>query len=173
MDNFQEWVDPLITDKSGCQFFISMLYKTIFFMLLCIFQAKVTTCEIIVCVIEILSKSVILTPIAIYKCFNKPQIRHTKKHRRASNGSGIFSHNLRKSKKSCYNKRNYKTGRHSCRPTFIKRNSRTKRTTTKHTSQDLKIKGRKLGTFKSPLLKYLTFFSEPSIIGVITKISTI
>ena len=32
----------------------------------------------------------------------------------------------------------------------MKRNSRTKQTTTNDTSQDLKIKDRKLGTFKSP-----------------------
>ena len=51
MDNYQEWVDPPTTDKSGCQFLISMLCKFICFMLLCTFQAKVTTCETIVCAI--------------------------------------------------------------------------------------------------------------------------
>ena len=34
MDNYQEWVDPPMTDKSGCQFPISMLGKIICFMLL-------------------------------------------------------------------------------------------------------------------------------------------
>ena len=38
MDNYQEWVDPPTTDKSGCEFLISMLCKFIYFMLLCSFQ---------------------------------------------------------------------------------------------------------------------------------------
>ena len=67
MDNYQEWVDPPMTDKLGCQFIIFMLCKCICFMLLCTFQAKVTTCETIVCAIKTLAKAVISTPIAIYK----------------------------------------------------------------------------------------------------------
>ena len=67
MNNYQEWVDPPMTNKSGCQFLISMLCKFICFMLLCTFQAKVTTCETIVCVIKTLSKAVISMPITIYK----------------------------------------------------------------------------------------------------------
>ena len=162
-----------MTDKSGCHFLLSMLCKFICFMLLCTFQAKVTTCETIVCAIKTLSEAAISTPITIYKWFNKPGIQHTKKNLKTSNGSGKFSHNLRKSKKSCYNKRNCKTGRHGRRHTFMKRNSQTKRTTTNNTSQDLKIKGRKLGTFKSPLLKDLTICSEPSIVKKTTNILTI
>ena len=141
MDNYQEWVDPPMTDKSGCEFLISMLCKFICFMLLCTFQAKVTACETFVCAIR---------TIAIYRWFNKPQTRHTKKDLKTSNGSGKFSHKLCKSQKSCFNKHNCKTGRHGCQHTFMKRNSRTKQTTTNDTSQDLKIKDRKLGTFKSP-----------------------
>ena len=87
------------TPNSGYQFLHSMLYKVICFMILCTFRAKVTTCKTIVYVIETLSNIVISTPIAIYKWFNKPRIRHTKKHRKTSNGSGIFSHNLLASKK--------------------------------------------------------------------------
>ena len=37
MDNYQEWVDPPTTDKSGCEFLIFMLCKFIYFMLLCAF----------------------------------------------------------------------------------------------------------------------------------------
>ena len=146
-------------------------------MLLCKFQARITAYETIVWGIKTLSKAVISTPIVIYKWFNKPRTRHIKKDLKTSNGSGKFSHKLRKSKKSCYNKRNCKTGRYGHRHTFMKRNSRTKRTTTNDTSQELKIKGRKLGTFKSPLppllLKDLTIYSKRSIIGVIAKIATI
>ena len=59
--------------------------------------------------IDTLSNVVISTPIALYNWFNKPRIRHFKKHRNTSNGSGKFSHNLRASKKSCYNERNCKS----------------------------------------------------------------
>ena len=55
----------------------------------------------------------------------------------------------------------------------MKHKSQTKRATTNNLNQDLKIKGRKLGTFKSLLLEDLTVCSEPPIVGVITKISTI
>ena len=119
-------------------------------MLLCTLKASVNTCKTIVYVIETLSDVVISMPIAMYKWFNKPCIRHTKKHHQTSNGSGKFSHNLCASKIFCYNKRNCKSGRHGCRHTFMKRKSRTKRATTNNLNQDLKIKGRKLGTFKSP-----------------------
>ena len=121
--------------------------------ILCLFQAKVTTCETIVCVTKRLLKAVISMSIAIYKWFNKPGIRHTKKHCKTNNGSGKFSHNLCKSLKSCYNERNYKIGRHGCQHTFMKRNSETKRNTTNITSQDLKIKGKKLGTSNPPSSK--------------------
>ena len=52
MDNYQEWVDPPTTDKSGYEFLISMLCKFICFMLLCTFQTKVTACETFVCAIK-------------------------------------------------------------------------------------------------------------------------
>ena len=92
----------ILTPNSGYQFLYSMLCNFFCFMLIFIFKAKVTTCKTIVYVIETLSKVVSSTPIAIYKWFNKPQIRHTKKHCKTSNGSVKFSHNLRASKKSCY-----------------------------------------------------------------------
>ena len=142
-------------------------------MLLYTFQAKVTTCEPIAYVIETLSEVVISTPIVIYKWFNKPRIRHTKKHRKTNNNSGKFSHNFCARKKACYNKRNCKSGRHSPQYTFMKRKSRTNQTTTNNTNQNLKIKGKKLATFKSPLLEDLTVCSEPLIVGVITKVLTI
>ena len=112
MDNYQEWVDPPTTDKTGCEFLISVLCKFFCFMLLYTFQVKATACGTFVCVIRTLSKVIISKPIAIYKCFNKPRTRHTKKHCKASNGSGKFSHKLPKSKKSCYNEPNCKTGIH-------------------------------------------------------------
>ena len=111
------------TPNSGWEFLRSMLYKIIYFMLLCTFKAKVITCNTIEYVLETLSEAVILTPIAIHKWFNKPCIRHTKKHGEMSNDCGIFSHKLYTSKKSCYNKRNCKSGRHGCRHTFMKRKS--------------------------------------------------
>ena len=139
-----------MTDKSGYQFLHSMLCKIICFMLLCTFKAKVTTCKTIVYLIETLSEVAISTPIAMYKWFNKPWIQHTKKRHKTNNDSGKIYHNLRASKKSCYNKCNCKSGRHSRQHTFMKHKSRTKGATTHNSNQDLKIKGTKLGTFKSP-----------------------
>ena len=133
------------TPDSGYQFLHSMLYKVIFFMLFCTFKARVTTCKTIVYVIDNFSDVVISTPITMYDQFNKPHIRH-----KTSNGSGEFFHNLCASKKSCYNKQNCKSGKYGCRHTFMKYKSRTKRVTIDNSNQDLKIKGRKLGTFKSP-----------------------
>ena len=90
MGNYKKWVDPPMTDKLGRKFFISMLCKFICFILLCIFQAKITACETFVCAIRTLSKAVISTPISIYRWFNKPWTQHTKKHCKTSNGSGKF-----------------------------------------------------------------------------------
>ena len=91
--------------NSGWEFLLSILYKIIYFMLLCTFKAKVITCNTIEYVLKTLSEVIISTPIAIHKWFNKPRIPHTKKHRKTSNGSGKFSHKLYASKKSCYNER--------------------------------------------------------------------
>ena len=115
-----------LTPNSGWQFLHSMLYKIICLMLLCTFKAKVTTCKTIKYVFKTLSEVVLSTPTTIHKWFNKPRIQHTKKHRKTSNNSGEFSHNLRASKKSCYNERNYKSGRQGCQHTFMKRKSITK-----------------------------------------------
>ena len=125
-----------------------MLCKVICFMFLCTFKAKVTTCKTIVYVIEILSKVVVSTTIAIYKWFNKPRIRHTKRHCKTSNGSGKFPHILC-AKKSCYNERNCTSRRRGRRHTFMKHKSQRKRATSDNSNQDLKIKSRKSGTFKS------------------------
>ena len=140
------------------------------------FKAKVTTCKTIEYVLETLSKAIISTPIAIHKWFNKPRIQHTKKYCKTSKGSGKFSHNLRASKQPCYNKQNCKSGRHGCRHTFMKRKSMTTRAATNNSNQDLKIKGRKLGTFKSPpspLHKDLIVYSKPSTVSLIAKILTV
>ena len=91
MDNYQEWVDSPMTDKSGYQFLLSMLCNIICFMLLCTFQARVTTWETFVCVIKTFPEAVVSMPIAIYKWFNKPWIQHTKKHCKTSNEWEIFS----------------------------------------------------------------------------------
>ena len=138
------------TPNSDWKFLHSMLYKIICSMLLCTFKAKVTTCKTIEYVLETLSKAIISTPIAIHKWFNKSQIRCTKKHCKTSNGSEKFSHNLRARKQPCYNKQNCNSERHGCQHTFMKRKYMTKRAATNNSSQDLKIKGRKLRTFKSP-----------------------
>ena len=118
------------TPNSGWEFLLSMLYKIIYFVLLCTFGAKVITCNTIEYVLEMLSKSIILTPIAIHKWFNKPRIRYTKKYCKTSNGSGKFSHKLRSNKQTCYNKRNCKSGRQGCQHTFMKHKSMTKRAAT-------------------------------------------
>ena len=83
-------------------------------MLFCTFKVSAITSNTIVYVFETLSEVVTSTPIAICNWINKPHIRYTKKHCKTSNGSGKFSHNLRASKKSCYNKGNCKLGRHGC-----------------------------------------------------------
>ena len=98
--------------NTGYQFLHSMFYKIIYFMLFCTFKASAITSTTIVYVFEILSEVVTSAPIAIYNWINKPRIRYTKKYCKTSNGSDKFSHNLCTSKKSCYNERNCKSGRH-------------------------------------------------------------
>ena len=78
------------TPNSGWEFQLSMLYKIIYFMLLCTFKAKVIICNTIEYVLETLSKAIILTPIAIHKWFNKPCIRYTKKHLKRAMVVGNF-----------------------------------------------------------------------------------
>ena len=134
-------------------------------MLLCTFKAKITTCKIIEYVFKTLSEVVISTPTSIHKCFFKPQILHTTKYCKTSNG--ILS------KKYCYTKWNCKSGRHGHRHTFMKRKSLPKHTATNNSNQGLKIRGKKLGTFKSPLLEDLIVCSKPSMIKKIAKILTI
>ena len=100
------------TPNTVYQFLQSMFYKIIYFMLFCTLKAITITSKTVVYVFETLSEVVTSTPIAIYNWINKPRIRYTKKHCKTSNGSGKFSHNLRTSKKSCYNEQNCKSGRH-------------------------------------------------------------
>ena len=68
---------------------------------------------------------------------------------------GYFLIIFLQAKKFCYNEQNYKSGRHGCQHTFMKHKSGTKRTTTNNSNQDLKVKGNKLGTFKSSPLQRL------------------
>ena len=119
-------------------------------MLFCTFEASAITSKTIVYVFETLSKVITSIPNLISNWINKPHMQYTKKQRKTSNGRGKFSQNLHASKKSCYNERNCKSGRHGCQHTFMKHKSRTKRTTTNTLNWDLKIKGRKLGTSRSP-----------------------
>ena len=162
MENYQEWTDPptvlkdvnkiepIIEHITGYQFIHSIFCKIVYFMLFCTFKATVITNKTIIYVFETLSKVVKSTPIAICNWINKSRIRYTKKHRKTSNNSGKFSHNLRASKKSGYNERNCKSGRHGCQHIFMKHKSQTKCVTTNNSSQALEIKGRQIGTFKSP-----------------------
>ena len=60
--------------STGSQLLHSMLYKVIYFMLICIFKASVTTCKTVVYVIDTVSDVVISTPIAMYNWFDKPRI---------------------------------------------------------------------------------------------------
>ena len=119
-------------------------------MLFCTFKASAITSKSIVYVFETLSEVVTSTPIAICNWINKSRIQYANKHRKTSNGSGKISHNLRASKKSCYNELNCKSRKYGRWYTFVKHKQQTKRTTTNNSNQDLKIKGKKLGTFKSP-----------------------
>ena len=119
-------------------------------MLFCTFEANAIISKTIVYVFETLSEGITSTPNAISNWINKPRMQYTNKQHKTSNDSGKFSQNLCASKKSCYNERNCKSGRHGCRHTFMKHKPQTKRTTTNNLNPYLKIKGRKLGTFKSP-----------------------
>ena len=141
--------------NTGYQFLHFMFYKIIYFILLCTFKASAITSKTIVYIFETLFKVVTSTPITICNWINKPHIRYTKKYCKTSNGSGKFSHNLRASKKSYYNVRNCKSRRHGRQHTFMKHKSQTKHTTKNNSNQDLKIKDRKLRTFKSPPLQRL------------------
>ena len=183
MDNHQDWVNPpmtnciidnidphihqgdehtnslkstILTPNSGWQFLHSMLYKIICCILLCKFKAKVTTCKTIKYLFVTLVKVVISTPTATHKWITKPWIRHTKKHCKIGNGSGKFSHNLRASKRSCYNEWNCKSEIHGCWHIFMKHKSLPKHAATNNSNQGLKIKVRKLGTFKCPLPQRLS-----------------
>ena len=73
--------------STGSQLVHSMLYKVIYFMLICILKTSVTTCKTVIYVIDTLSDVIISTPITLYNWFNKPRIRHFKKHLNTSNGS--------------------------------------------------------------------------------------
>ena len=65
-----------------------------------------------------------------------------------SHGSGKFSQNLRASKNFWYIERNYKSGQHGWRHTFMQHKSRTKRTSTDNSKPELKVKSRKKGLTK-------------------------
>ena len=81
---------------------------------------------------------------------SKPRIWKHKNHSKASSGTGRFAQNLRACKKSWYNVRNCKSGRHNWRHTFRRRNSRHRCTSTNIPYNGLKVKERKNGKTKNP-----------------------
>ena len=52
--------------SSGSQLLYSMLYKVIYFMLICAFKNIITTCKTIICVIDKLFGVAISAPITLY-----------------------------------------------------------------------------------------------------------
>ena len=81
---------------------------------------------------------------------SKPRIRKPKNHRKSSSGVGRFAQNLRACKKSQYNVRNYKSGRHNQRHTFKCRRSQYKPISTNIPNNGLIVQGRKRGNYKAP-----------------------
>ena len=118
-------------------------------MLFCTFKASAITSKTTMYLFETLSKVITFKSNAISNWIYKPCIQYTRKEGETSNGSGKFSHNLCANKKSCYNKQNFKAGRHGHQHIFMKDKPQTKRTTANNLNSDLKIKGGNLGTFKS------------------------
>ena len=74
---------------------------------------------------------------------SKPQIRKHKNHSATSKGEGRFAHILHAFKKSQYNVRNCKSGRHNQRHTFRHHNTRYKPSLTNIPYYNLKAKERK------------------------------
>ena len=99
-------------------------------------------------VLETLSETITSTPNAIFNWINKQRLIYTNKQRKTSHDSRKFSQNLCANKNLCYNKRNFKSGRHGRQHTFTKQKSRTRHTTTNSLNPDLNIKGRISGGFK-------------------------
>ena len=81
---------------------------------------------------------------------SKPQIRKPKNHRKSSSGAGRFAQNLRTCKKSHYDIRNCKSGRHNRRHTFKRHRSRYKSISTNIPYNALMVKGKKRGNTKPP-----------------------
>ena len=80
-----------------------------------------------------------------------PTLRRDKNWDKASHGAGKFSKKLRNSKKSCYNERNCKSGKHNRRHSFLRRKPLKIRQDTNKTSlPDLKVKTRSVGGTKYP-----------------------
>ena len=79
---------------------------------------------------------------------SKPRIRKPKNHRKSSSGAGRFAQNLRACKKSQYDVRNCKSGRHNRRHTFKCHRSRYKPISTNIPYNGLMVKGRKRGNIK-------------------------
>ena len=79
---------------------------------------------------------------------SKPRIRKPKYHRKSSSGAGRFAQNLRACKKSQYDVRNCKSGRHNQRQIFKCHRSRYKPISTNIPCNGLIVKGRKRGNTK-------------------------
>ena len=127
------------------------MFNTFFLlMLFCTFWASTIAWKAIIHIYNTISKTITSTSNAISKWINKPHIWYINKQRKTSHGAGKYSNNLRASKNSWYNKRNYKSGRHAWRHTFMRHKSWTKPPLTNTSYLDLKIKSRKSGISKSP-----------------------
>ena len=97
-------------------------------------------------VIWVCKKTFNIFPRWIYK----PRIRKHKNHSKASSGAGRFAQHFRACKKTQYNVRNCKYGRHNQCHTFRRRNSRYIPTYTNIPYYGLKVKRRKKGNNKTP-----------------------
>ena len=80
-----------------------------------------------------------------------PILRRNKNRDKASHGAGKFSMKLRNSKKSSYNDRNCKSGRHNRRHSFLRHKpSKTRRNSNTTSLPDLNVKTRSVKGTKYP-----------------------
>ena len=127
-----------------------MFNKFIYLILFCTFGAHTIVKKVIFNICNTISNTITSTPNAISNWINKQHIWYTNKRRKTSHGAGKYSNNLYASINSGYNERNCKSGRHTWRHTFMKHKHQTKPPLTNRSYSDLKIKSRKLVTFKPP-----------------------
>ena len=83
---------------------------------------------------------------------SKRCLQKNKNHSKISSGAGRFSQNLHTCKKTLYNERNCKSGRHSQQHTSMNRKSQHKTITTDMPYMGLKVKARNESKAKLPSL---------------------